>query len=214
MQKHEKPNKRITVLCTDDHGIVREGIALIINRHPDMRVVASAASGEEALDLFRDHRPDVTLMDLQLAGMSGLETSRAIRRMDPTARIVVLTMYQGDEDIFRALEAGAAAYLLKDTLSNDLIRVIREVHAGEVSPDPALEARLEARASRPTLTPREIQVLELIAEGMRNRQIAKALGVTEETVDVHSKNIRVKLNVDDRTAAVRVAIKRGIIHIQ
>jgi two-component system NarL family response regulator len=201
------------VLCTDDHRIVREGIALIINRQLDMEVVASAASGEEALDLFRAHRPDVTLMDLQLGGMSGLETIRAIRRLQPTARIVVLTMYQGDEDIYRALKAGAAAYLLKDTLSDDLIRVIREVHTGEASPSEAVEARLAARASRPTLTPREIQVLELIAEGMRNREIGKVLGVTEETVDVHVKNIRAKLDVNDRTAAVKVAIKRGIIHI-
>ncbi|MEQ1730992.1 MAG: response regulator transcription factor [Vicinamibacterales bacterium] len=209
-----KQTEHIRVLCTDDHRIVREGIALIINRQPDMEVVASAASGEEALGLFRAQRPDVTLMDLQLAGMSGLETIRAIRRVQATARIVVLTMYQGDEDIYRALKAGAAAYLLKDSLSDDLIRVIREVHAGKSSANAAVEARLAARASRPTLTPREIQVLELIAEGMRNRDIGRVLGVTEETVDVHVKNIRAKLDVNDRTAAINVAIKRGIIHIQ
>lgn len=205
---------RIRVLCTDDHRIVREGIALIINRQSDMEVVASAASGEEALALFRSHRPDVTLMDLQLGGLSGLETIRAIRRLDRNARIVVLTMYQGDEDIYRALNAGASAYLLKDALSDELIRVIRDAHAGAASLNADVEARLAARAARPTLTPREIQVLELIAEGMRNREIGAVIGVTEETVDVHVRNIRAKLGVDDRTAAVNVAIRRGIIHIQ
>lgn len=179
-----------------------------------MEVVASATSGEEAVALFGEHRPDITLMDLQLGPMSGVEAIRAIRRLQPEARIVVLTMYQGDEDIYRALQAGAVAYLLKDTLSDDLIRVIREVHAGAAPSSAAVEAGLAARAARPTLTPREIQVLELIAEGMRNREIAQVLRVSEETVDVHVKNIRTKLDVDDRTAAVNVAIRRGIIHIQ
>ncbi len=179
-----------------------------------MEVVASAASGEEAIELFRAHTPDITLMDLQLGGITGVETIQAIRRIEPDARIVVLTMYQGDEDIYRALQAGAAAYLLKDTLSDDLIRVIREVHSGAHSTAADVTARLAERASRPTLTPREIQVLELIAEGMRNREIATVLGLSEETVDVHMKNIRAKLEVNDRTAAVSVAIKRGIIHIR
>lgn len=205
---------RIKVLCTDDHLIVREGIALIINRQPDIEVIASAASGEEAIRLFRMHTPDVTLMDLQLGGISGVEAIRAMRQIQPDARIVVLTMYQGDEDIYRALQAGAAAYLLKDTLSDDLIRVIREVHAGQRSRNAAVEARLAERALRPTLTPREIQVLELIAEGMRNWEIAKVLRISEETVDVHVRNIRIKLEVTDRTAAVNVAIRRGIIHIR
>jgi two-component system NarL family response regulator len=205
---------RIRILCTDDHRIVREGIALIINRQPDMEIVASAASGEEAIELFQAHQPDVTLMDLQLGAMSGVETIRALRRLRPDARIVVLTMYQGDEDIYRALDAGASAYLLKDTLSDDLIRVIRDVHEGRQPVNAAVEARLQARASRPTLTPREVQVLELIAEGMRNREIAKVLQLSEETVEVHVKNIRGKLDVKDRTAAVNVAIKRGIIHIR
>jgi len=178
-----------------------------------MQVVASAASGEEAVELFQQHRPDVTLMDLQLGAINGVETIRAIRQVDPRARIVVLTMYQGDEDIYRALDAGAMAYLLKDTLSDDLIRVIRDVHAGRQPVDPDVQARLETRASRPTLTPRETQVLELIAEGMRNWEIAEALRLSEETVEVHVKNIRTKLDVKDRTAAVNVALKRGIIHI-
>jgi DNA-binding NarL/FixJ family response regulator len=153
-------------------------------------------------------------MDLQLGTMGGVDAIKAIRKLQPDARIVVLTMYQGDEDIYRALDAGASAYLLKDTLSDDLIRVIRDVHEGRQPVTPHVQARLDARADRPALTPRETQVLELIAEGMRNRQIAKVLGLSEETVEVHVKNIRTKLDVKDRTAAVNVAIKRGIIHIR
>lgn len=180
-----------------------------------MEVVGAAATGEESVDLFRQTRPDVTLMDLQLGAMSGVEAIRAIRREDPQARIVVLTMYQGDEDIHRALEAGAATYLLKDTLSDDLIRVIREVHAGRnprVSAE--LEARLAERAARPALTPREVQVLELISQGLRNREIATSLQISEETIQVHVRNILAKLDAKDRTAAVNVGLKRGIIHLR
>jgi two-component system NarL family response regulator len=179
-----------------------------------MEVVASAGSGEEAIALFRASAPDVTLMDLQLGGISGVDAIRAIRAIQPDARIIVLTMYRGDEDIFRALQAGASAYLLKDTISDALIRVIREANAGAVAMDAALTARLAERASRPTLTRREVQVLELIAQGRRNRDIALVLGVSEETVDVHVKNIRAKLQVTDRTAAVNVALNRGIIHLR
>lgn len=207
------PRPRIRVLCVDDHRIVREGIALIIERQPDMEVVASAASGEEAIELFRRHRPDVTLMDLQLGGLSGVDAIRAIRQHAPTARIVVLTMYQGDEDIFRALQAGAATYLLKDTLSDDLIRVVRDVYAGKPTLGADVEARLAERAAGPTLTPREIQVMELVSQGMRNKEIAAALGISEETAQVHVKNILAKLKVKDRSAAINVALRRGIIHI-
>jgi two-component system NarL family response regulator len=205
---------KIRVLCVDDHRIVREGIGLIIGRQPDMTVVASAATGEEAVASFGRHRPDVTLMDLQLGAMSGVEAIRAIRALDPGARIVVLTMYQGDEDIHRALQAGAATYLLKDTLSDDLIRVVREVHAGEKPIGPDVQARLAERAAGPTLTPREIQVIELISRGMRNKEIAAALGISFETAQVHVKNILAKLKVQDRTAAVSVAVRRGIIQLQ
>jgi len=204
---------RIQILCVDDHRIVREGLELIIARQPDMAVAASAASGEESIELFRRHRPDVTLMDLQLGAMSGVEATRAIRREHPDARIVVLTMFQGDEDIFRALQAGAATYLLKDTLSDDLIRVIREVHAGKHPVQPEVEARLAERAAGPTLTPREVQVVGLIAEGMRNKEIAAALGISDETVQVHVKSIFWKLKVKDRSAAMNVALRRGIIHL-
>jgi two-component system NarL family response regulator len=204
---------KIRVLCVDDHRIVREGIALIIGRQPDMTVAGTAASGEEAVAQYRRHRPDVTLMDLQLGTMSGLDTIRAIRHHDPSSRIVVLTMYQGDEDIYRALNAGAVTYLLKDTLSDDLVRVIREVHQGMHTIGPEVVARLAERAAKPSLTAREVQVVELIAQGMRNKEIAAALGISEETAQVHVKNILAKLDVKDRTAAVNVALRRGIIHI-
>jgi DNA-binding NarL/FixJ family response regulator len=204
---------RIRVLCVDDHRIVREGISLIIGRQPDMEVVGSAASGEESVELFRQQKPDVTLMDLQLGAMSGVEAIRAIKSQDEDARIVVLTMYSGDEDIYRALEAGAVTYLLKDTLSDDLIKVVRDVHGGKQPLGADVEARLAERATRPRLTPREVQVVELIAQGMRNKEIAAALGISEETAQVHVKNILSKLKVKDRTAAVSVALRRGIIHL-
>lgn len=206
-------SSRIRVLCVDDHRIVREGLSLIIGRQPDMEVVGSAASGEESVALFRQHQPDVTLMDLQLGAMSGVEAIRAIKAQSRDARIVVLTMYSGDEDIYRALAAGAVTYLLKDTLSDDLIRVVRAVHEGKQPIGPDVEARLAERATRQHLTPREVQVLELVAQGMRNKEIAAALGISEETAQVHVKNIFAKLKVKDRTAAVNVALRRGIIHI-
>lgn len=202
---------RIRILCVDDHRIVREGISLLIGRAPDMQVVASAATGEEAVASFKQHRPDVTLMDLQLRTMSGLDAIRAIRAEDPIARIVVLTMYEGDEHIHRALSAGATTYVLKDTLSDDLIRVIREVHAGERPVQADVQAKLAERAGQPNLTPREIQVMHLVAEGQRNKEIAADLGISEETVQVHLKNIFAKLHVNDRTAALTVALKRGIV---
>jgi len=204
----------IRVLCVDDHRIVRDGIALIIGRDPDMEVVGCAASGEEAVELFKDQRPDVTLMDLQLRSMSGVEAIRAIRREDPAARVVVLTISRCYEDVYRALEAGAATYLLKDTALEDLVRVVREVHVGG-QPDisPYVKVQLAERARKPVLTPRELQVLGLIRRGLRNREIAASLGISEETVQSHVKSILAKLGVPDRTAAIDVALQRGIIHI-
>lgn len=204
---------RIRVLCVDDHRLVLDGLALIIGGQPDLEVVALAASGEESVALFRALRPDVTLMDLQLPSMSGLEAIRVIRHEDPDARIVVLTIYQGDEDIHRALEAGATTYLLKDTLSDDLTRVIREVHAGDRPMTSGVQARLTDRATRAALTPREIEVIELISQGFRNKEIAAALSISEETVQVHVKNILAKFQVHDRSAAINIALRRGIIHI-
>lgn len=203
----------IRVLCVDDHRIVREGLGLIISRQPDMEVVGTASSGEEAVDAFGRCRPDITLMDLNLRGMSGLDAIKAIRRQEGRARIVVLTMHQGEEYIHRALEAGAASYLLKDTLSDHLVGVIREVYEGRRALPPDVEARLAARASNAHLTPREVQVVSLIAQGMRNKEIAAALGISFETAQVHVKNILGKLKVQDRTAAVSVAVRRGIIQL-
>lgn len=203
----------IRVLCVDDHRLMREGIARIVGVQPDMTVVAEASNGEEAVEQFLKHRPEVTLMDLQLPRMNGLQAIRAIRRAQPDARIVVLTMYQGDEDIHRAIEAGAMGYLLKDTLPEDLIRVIREVHSGRRILPPAIAAVLEARANQPTLTTRELQVLELLATGKRNKEIAAELGITGDTASAHIKSIFVKFNVHDRTAALAEALRRGIIHI-
>jgi DNA-binding NarL/FixJ family response regulator len=178
-----------------------------------MQVVGSATSGELAVEMFHDLRPDVTLMDLRLPVMNGIEAIRQIRRESPDARIIVLTMYHGDEDVCQALEAGAATYLLKDTLAEDLVQVIREVHDGERPLPSNIAALLEARKTRPSLTPREVQVVRLIAEGLRNKEIAVALGISEETAKVHVKNILAKMNVSDRAAVIPVALRRGIIHI-
>jgi DNA-binding NarL/FixJ family response regulator len=205
--------RKIRVLCVDDHSIVREGISLIINQQPDMEVVASAASGDESIALFRRFRPDITLMDLRLHGLSGTEAIQEIRRADGGARIVVLTMFDGDEDIHRALQAGAVTYLLKDTLSDDLIRVVREVHSGKRPVRADVEARLAERSAHPTLTPREIDVMELVTQGLRNKEIAASLGISEGTVQAHLKSIFSKFEVNDRTAAVKIALRRGIVHI-
>jgi two-component system NarL family response regulator len=209
-----EPNQRIRVFCVDDHRVMLEGLALLIGRQPDMEVVGSATQGEQAVTDYGTIKPDVTLMDLQLPGVSGLDAIRQIRRADPQARIVVLTMYQGDEDIYRALEAGAATYLLKDSLSEDLVRVIREVHIGGRPLAPDVEALLAGRRKQPPLTPREVDVVRLIAEGMRNKEIAVTLGISEQTAKVHVKNILAKLSVSDRAAVIPVALRRGIIHLQ
>jgi DNA-binding NarL/FixJ family response regulator len=205
---------RIRVICVDDHRIVREGIAAIIGRQPDMEVVGSAGTGTQAVELFQQIRPDVTLMDLQLPVMTGLEAIRSIRALDKDARIIVLTTYHGDEDIYRALNAGAATYLLKDAILDDLARVVRDVHSGARPISEDVQRILAARAHNAPLTLREIEVLELIAEGLRNKEVADALGITEETAKVHVRNIFNKLNVKDRTAAVTLALRRGIIHVR
>lgn len=203
----------IRVLCVDDHRLMREGIGRIVGLQPDMTVVAQASNGKEAVELFLTHRPDVTLMDLQLPVMNGLDALRAIREADGEARVVVLTMYQGEEDIHRAFEAGARGYLLKDMLPDELIRVIREVQSGERVIPPEIAAALESRAGQPSLTTRELQVLELLGGGMRNKEIAVALGISSDTASAHIKSIFVKLDVHDRVAALREGLRRGIIHM-
>jgi DNA-binding NarL/FixJ family response regulator len=204
----------IRVLCVDDHRLMREGISRIVGLQQDMVVVAEANSGEQAVEQFRQHRPDVTLMDLQLPSMSGHEAIRAIRAIDPGARIIVLTMYVGDEDVHRAIEAGVMGYLLKDTVPDDLIRVVREVHAGRRAIPPEVAAVLEFRASHPSLTYRELQVLQLLATGKRNKEIAAELGISGDTASAHIKSIFQKFDVHDRTAALAEGIRRGIVHIR
>jgi DNA-binding NarL/FixJ family response regulator len=208
----EKP--KISILCVDDHAVVREGLVLKLEQQPDMTVVATASSGEQAIDRYEQYRPDVTLMDLQLPGMSGLEAIRSIRRSDPAARIVVLTMHDGEEDIHRALQAGAATYVLKETLPDDLVQVIRAVYGGQRPILADVATRLASREIHSSLTTREVEVLALIAEGSRNKEIADVLEIAEETVQVHVRHILSKLDVKDRTAAVTVALRRGIIHIR
>jgi DNA-binding NarL/FixJ family response regulator len=205
---------QVGVLIVDDHHLVREGLGLIIERELDMRVVGSVGSGEEALRAFPRSRPDVVLMDLQLPGMSGVDAIREIRQTDADTPIIVVTMYEGDEDIHRALDAGATTYLLKDSLSDELVQMVRRVHAGERPMPPQVRARLEDGGERPKLTAREMEVLELLLEGQRNKEIAFSLSISEETVQVHVKRILAKLGVHDRTAAVSVALRRGIIHVR
>src|SRR5688572_28305749 len=182
----------IRVLCVDDHRLMREGVARIVGVQPDMEVVANASNGDQAVEQFLEHRPDVTLMDLQMPLMNGTQAIRRIRELDPEARIVVLTMYEGDEDVHRAFEAGAMGYLLKDTIPDDLIHVIREVHAGRRVIVPDIQRVLTERANHPTLTARECQVLELLGAGMRNKEIGAALGITADTTGAHVKSIYAK----------------------
>ena len=202
------------MLVVDDHWIVRQGLGLIIEQEPDMDLVGSVASGEEAIAVYAREKPDVVLMDLLLPGIDGIEAIGAIRQSDPQARIVVLTMHDGDECIHRALEAGAKSYLLKGASSIDLVRVIREVHLGGKPLQDDIRERLDDRGARPGLTPREVDVLQLVSEGNRNKEIADLLSISEETVQVHLRNVFGKLDVRDRTAAVHVALRRGIIHVR
>jgi len=205
---------RIRILIVDDHPMVRKGLAAAIEPELDMEVVGMAATGEQALDLFRKTRPDVTIMDLKLTPkMSGIQATRSIRGEFPQARIVVLSAYKGDEDIYQALHAGAVTYLLKETLGDDLAPIIREVHAGGGPIPPHVARKLADRLTQAILTPRELDVLRLMTNGLRNKEIGAELGISEQTTQGHIKSIFSKLNVHDRTEAVTVAIRRGIIHI-
>jgi DNA-binding NarL/FixJ family response regulator len=204
---------RIRVLVVDDHFVVRMGLRAVIDAEPDMAVVAEADGGEKAVQLFREHNPDITLMDLRMPLTSGVEATRAIRQDSPNARVIVLTTYDGDEDIFRALNAGARAYLLKDVSREELLDVIRGVHAGQRRIPAAIGARLAEAMPRSELTPRELEVLGLVVKGLSNRKIGDALSITEGTVKIHINNILSKMGVEDRTQAATAAVRRGIIHL-
>jgi DNA-binding NarL/FixJ family response regulator len=208
---NEQP--RIRVFSVDDHPLLREGIAAIINNQPDMTMVAQSASGQDAIQQFKLHQPDVTLMDLRLPDMNGIDVMAGIRAEFPEARIIILTTFEGDVEIKRALEAGARGYMLKSMLPKELVEVIRQVHAGKKRIPPQLAAELAEHMADEALTTREIEVLGQIAGGNRNRDIAEQLFISEETVKVHIKHIMEKLGANDRTQAVAIGIRRGIIQL-
>jgi DNA-binding NarL/FixJ family response regulator len=204
---------QIRIFCVDDHPLLRQGIAAIINNQSDMQLVAEAATGREAIQMYREHKPDVTLMDLRLPDISGIDSLIAIRTEFPEARIIMLTTFEGDVEIQRSLEAGARGYLLKNMPPNELVEVIRQVNAGKKRIPAELAAQLAEHLGDEALTEREIEVLQHIARGNRNRDIAKQLFISEETVKVHIKHIMEKLRASDRTQAVAIAVRRGIIHL-
>jgi DNA-binding NarL/FixJ family response regulator len=204
---------RIRILAVDDHPLLRDGIAALISAHDDMVLVAEASNGRQAIELFRVHAPDVTLMDLQMRDKNGIEAITAIRKLSPDARIIVLTTYSGDVQVTRALEAGARAYLLKNLLHTELLETIRAVHAGKKTMSPTLAADLAERFDEDGLTEKEVDVLRLIAEGHANKEIAARLSITEETVKSRVKNILSKLDANDRTHAAIIGVKRGIITV-
>jgi DNA-binding NarL/FixJ family response regulator len=206
--------EQIRILFADDHPMVREGMVSLLRTYPDLDVVAEAVNGQEAVKKFRVTQPDITLMDLRLPVMSGLEAIKAIRNESPEARIIVLSSYDGDEDIYRAMQAGARGYILKDMVIDELVDAIRTVNQGRRHIPPAVAERLAKRTLQSELTARELDVLKLIVKGLSNKEIATSLFVTEETVKTHVKNILSKLEVADRTQAVIVAHQRGITPIE
>jgi DNA-binding NarL/FixJ family response regulator len=209
-----KKKPAIRVMLVDDHPAFRKGLAALITSHPDLEVVAEAGDGDEAIQLFRRHKPDIVLMDLRLPGIGGVETTIAIRKEFPEARVIVLTTFDLDEDIFRAVESGAKSYLLKDTSEVELAETIRAVHAGQERLPPKLAERLALRQKRPELSQRELEVLQLLVRGRSNKEIGSSLFITEDTVKAHLKTLFVKLDVQDRTDAAITAIRQGIVHLK
>ena len=203
----------IRILCVDDHPLLREGIAALIENQTDMELVAEACNGLEAVEQFRRHHPDITLMDLQMPKMSGIDAISAIRGEFPEARIIILTTHAGDVQVSRAIKAGARAYLLKGSLRNELLETIRAVHAGQKRVSSEVAVELAEHSTDHALTPREVDVLRLVAKGNANKEIAAQLSLTEETVKSHIRNILAKLEANDRTHAVAIGVKRGIIDL-
>lgn len=212
-ERSNSSNGRTRVLVADDHPVVRTGLAAVLVQEADLELVGEAENGERAVALYREHLPDVCLMDLRMPVMDGVEAIRTITAEFPSARILALTTYEGDADIRRALEAGARGYLLKDMLLTDVIRAVRAVRRGERVIPNAVAARLAEFPERSDLTERELEVLQLVARGLSNKDVARVIGRTDETVKIHLKNVFAKLDVADRTEAVTVAITRGLIHL-
>jgi DNA-binding NarL/FixJ family response regulator len=209
----QSPPNLIRILTVDDHPLLRKGIAALVNGEPDLKLVAEASNGNEAIDAFRSHRPDVTLMDLQMPGIDGIGAIGRIRDEFPNARIIVLTTYTGDTQVLRALRAGARAYLLKGHVHKELLETIRAVHAGQRRIPPDIAAELAEHAMDDELTEREIDVLRLVAAGNANKQIADQLSIGEATVKSHMSSILSKLSANDRSHAVTIGLKRGIIEL-
>ena len=205
--------QRIRVLMVHDHPLLREGIAAVIGRQPDMLLVGEATNGREAVQRFREHRPDVTLMDLQMPEMGGIDAIAAIRAEFSRARIVVLTTYRGDVQALGAFRAGASGYLLKSMLRKELVETIRAVHAGRRRIPPEIAAELAEHVTDDALTTREVEILKYVAAGSANKAIASQLGISEDTVKAHMKSVLAKLDANDRTHAVTIALKRGIIEL-
>ena len=212
-QVHKAVPARIRVLVADDHPVVRAGLATVIAQEADLELVAEAENGARAVTLFREHHPDVVLMDLRMPVIDGVEAIRTITAEYPAARILALTTYEGDGDIRRALDVGAWGYLLKDMLLTEVITAVRAVHRGERVIPPAVAVRLAEHPPGSDLTERELEVLTLVARGLANKDVAGAIGRSDETVKIHLKNIFAKLRVTDRTQAVTVALARGLIHL-
>jgi DNA-binding NarL/FixJ family response regulator len=204
---------RIRVFCVDDHPLLREGIATLINNQPDMVVVGQASNGQEAIEGYRAHHPDIVLMDIRLPDMSGIDAMTSILREYAEARVIMVTSSEGDVEIKRALEAGARSYMLKSMPPKNIVEAIRQVHAGKKRIPPEIAAHLAEHYTDEAITAREIEVLQQIAGGNRNRDIAEKLFISEETVKVHVKHIMEKLGASDRTQAVALAVRRGIIHL-
>ena len=211
--KHLKKTDTIRIMLVDDHPAFRKGMAALIESEPDLQVVAETGDGREALAIYRQKKPDVVLMDLRLPGMGGVEATLAIRKEFPAASVIVLTTFDRDEDIYRAIQSGAKSYLLKDTPDDELAAAIRDVHAGKQVLSGKLATRLAERQQRPELTPREMDVLQMLIKGRSNREIGTALFLCEDTVKAHFKTLFAKLKVQDRTEAAISAIRQGIVHL-